>query len=171
MALVQILIAIVMFFAALANGADPTDDPDCGTDGADGCIFIDSDLPDPETAAPGWEPVRVNGIDGVILPANAGEDFLIEATEFWKPDVALVEKAEFALEAEQGFLSHYRQYVGFEDEVDGTRKILINGFCDAGSTNWYRTPMIVMDGGDCYFNAEFDVETGEIDSFAFNGSV
>jgi hypothetical protein len=168
MALVQVLIAIAIFFAALVSGADPTDDPDCGTDGNDGCIFIDPDLPDPSTAAPGWEPVRVNGVDGVILPANAGEDFPIEAEDFWKPDVDLVEKAELALEDEQGFLGHYRQYVGFE--VDRTRKILINGFCDAGGTNWYRTPMFVLDGGDCYFNAIFDVESGEIDSFAFNGS-
>jgi hypothetical protein len=75
MALIQILVAIVIFFSAVAGGDDPTDDPDCAADGSDGCLFVDPELPDPSTAALGWTPVQVNGIYGVFLPARAGDDF------------------------------------------------------------------------------------------------
>ena len=99
MALIHILVAIVLFLSAMAGGDDPTDDPDCAVDGSDGCLLVDPNLPDPSTAAPDWEPVQVNGVYGVILPARNGEDFLIDAEEFWTPDEVHVERAEFALEA------------------------------------------------------------------------
>jgi hypothetical protein len=122
-------------------------------------------VPEP---ADGWIPVSFDGFEGVIVPAeDAGEDGWFSSDEAWTPTEEDVVAAEEAIEAEQGPLDHMRQYIGVTQ--DGERKIFVNGFCDAWETNWQAELIFVNDGGDCFFGATYNVETGELESFTFNG--
>jgi hypothetical protein len=110
-------------------------------------------------------------VNGVIVAPDAVDEFGLwfgTSLETWEPATADVQAAEDALLEEQGALAQFRQYAGFVE--DGDRKVLINGFCDAFETNWYRQVVIVMDGGDCFFQAVFNVDTGELERFSFNGN-
>lgn len=118
-----------------------------------------------ERPAESWVVVTTDGIEGVIVPPDQAAGLWVTAP-YWQPDVASITRAEEAIEAEQGELSHYRQYVGYT--VDGQRMIFINGFCESPG-DWRSQPVFVLDGGDCYFGATFNVETGELTSFSFNG--
>lgn len=112
-----------------------------------------------------WSPVTIDGVEGVIASDTTAEAFGYGGG--WVPTVEQVTVAEAAISAEQGPLDHYRQYVGFTE--NGQQKIYINGFCDTWDTDWRTTPIVVMDGGDCYFGAVFNVDTGDLESFIFNG--
>ena len=110
-------------------------------------------------------PVTVDGIDVVIVAEDDG-NLLGEAESYWTPAYADVPAAEEAIAAEQGTLEHKRQYVGFGE--GGERKILFNGFCDAFGLDWHAGPALVEDGGRCTFEAECNVDTGELERFRFN---
>lgn len=167
---------LVLGLMLLLNiGTGRITDPDClvgsPSDSVESCVDPDTGIPDPDSAAPGWTPVTVNGITGVIVAPNAVDDFGLwfgTEVETWKPTLADVQAAEDVVTQDQGELTQFRQYAGFVE--DGDRKILINGFCDTFGFNWYRSVVIVMDGGDCFFQAVFNVETGELERFAFNGN-
>jgi hypothetical protein len=118
--------------------------------------------------ADGWTPVSFDGFEGVIVPAEDVEDEgWFSSDEAWTPTEEDVVAAEAAIEAKQGPLDHMRQYIGITQ--DGERKIFVNGFCDAWETNWQAELIFVNDGGECYFGATYNVETGELESFVFNG--
>src|SRR6266516_4116275 len=59
--------------------------------------------------------------------------------------------------------SYYRQYVGIV--LGGRRLIYVNGFQSIvlhdfpDSTAWQRTPVMVCDGGEAFFGAEYDPST------------
>jgi hypothetical protein len=51
---------------------------------------------------------------------------------------------------------YYRQYIGL---TRGGKKIIYgNFFCDPMGLDWQETFVAVEDGGDCYFQVEYDVE-------------
>lgn len=112
-----------------------------------------------------WTTVTIGGVEGVIAPETVAADFGYEGG--WVPTVEQVTAAEAAITAEQGELDHDRQYVGFTE--DGQQKIFVNGFCDSFDMDWQHTPILVMDGGDCFFGAAYNVETSELEWFSFNG--
>lgn len=120
-----------------------------------------------------WQPVTIGQVEGVILtPDDApllvdtlGLD--LDGDAYWRPSVADVEAAELALSDRAGELDHDRQYAGYIE--DGSRKIYINGFCDASGGDWRERPVIVQDGGDCFFTAIYNVDAGELERFRFNG--
>jgi hypothetical protein len=61
-----------------------------------------------------------------------------------------------------------RQYVGVRRR--GRAVIYANFFCEASpNVDWHREPVDVDDGGDCYFQVEYDVTTGRFDNLAVNG--
>jgi hypothetical protein len=60
-----------------------------------------------------------------------------------------------------------RQYVGIVRR--GHRRVYANFFCEAPTYDWHRDPVDVDDGGDCYFQVEYDVATGRFDNIAVNG--
>jgi hypothetical protein len=60
-----------------------------------------------------------------------------------------------------------RQYVGIRRR--GRKVIYANFFCEAPSYDWHREPVDVDDGGDCYFQVEYDVDGGRFDNIAVNG--
>ena len=168
MPLIAIILILLGFFG-FATTAEPVvvDGPDCGgvtTEGeaSDGCSSPD--------AVAVWEVVQVGGVEGVIVSEVNGPMFRMFFTDvdsYWTPTVDDVTAAENAIAAEQGELEHMRQYVGFLE--NGEQKIYINGFCDAFHMNWQTEPVFVDDGGECYFNAVYNTETYELESFNFNG--
>jgi hypothetical protein len=112
-----------------------------------------------------WEPVELDGIQGVIVAVDAVGGFGLPEP-YWSPSQADVAAAEHAITALEGDLDHYRQYAGFTE--DGDRKIMINGFCNA-EPDWTSQIVFVMDGGDCYFTGIYNVETADLEVFMYNG--
>jgi hypothetical protein len=63
--------------------------------------------------------------------------------------------------------AYKRQYVGVLDH--GRPLIHASFFCEAPAGDWHRTPVIVDDGGDCYFQVDYDVHKRRFESIAVNG--
>lgn len=155
-----ILIILVLISGFLVSSPVSVEYPRvCVTDVQGDCV------PDP---ADGWLPVSFEGFEGVIVPAEAVEDDgWFDSDEAWTPTDEDVIAAEDAIASEQGQLDHMRQYIGIT--YGGERKVFVNGFCDAFGQNWRAEIVVVMDGGECFFGATYNVETGELESFMFNG--
>jgi hypothetical protein len=151
--IILIIIVLIWFF-----GFATADEPDCAGEG-EGCAA-------PSAVVTIWTPVTVDGIDGVIV---AGEDgaLFVEAESWWAPTTDDISAAEEAIATGQGLLDHQRQYVGFIE--DGERRVLVNGFCDAFGLDWRSQPILVADGGECFFEAVYNVDSGELERFQFNG--
>jgi len=110
------------------------------------------------------------------------ESWLVESDEFWTPSiddiVTLEEKlTEYLMQNSKQFyrqppvwqrLDEYQsQYIGLER---GGRQIIYgNYFCSSGSKDWRRNIVEVIDGGDCYFQVEYDVENGLFINLRVNG--
>ena len=119
--------------------------------------------------------------DGVIVPASKGGDFYHDKQfhDFITPTEADVARLEAALPAfireydpktdlDRRLPTYRRQYVGIL--VQGHRRIWVHGFCrDSTNVDWRTQGFVVLDGGDCYFQAEYDIERHEFVSFATNG--
>jgi hypothetical protein len=60
-----------------------------------------------------------------------------------------------------------RQYIGIL--VDGRRIVYANYFCDS-VVDWEKEFVIVMDGGDCFFQFQYDLDTAEYFDLQVNGS-
>ena len=88
------------------------------------------------------------------------------STRFWTPEKAQLIELETRLPAylrtkappgsgpRKNLKSYRRQYMGIEH--DGRSYIFVNAFCDTNRQDWTRKPIVVDDGGDCYFQVEFD---------------
>ena len=158
MAVILVLILVIFGFTAFESetAQSPTV---CVQDIGGDCV------PEP---ADGWAPVSFDEFEGVIVPAEDVDDtgwFTMD--EAWTPTEEDVIAAEAAIEEDQGQLGHMRQYIGVVE--DGEHKIVVNGFCDAWGQNWQAELVFVMDGGDCYFTAIYNVDTDELENFMFNG--
>lgn len=60
-----------------------------------------------------------------------------------------------------------RQYIGII--VDDRHIIYANYFCDSASVDWTEEFVLVMDGGDCFFQFQYDVDTAEYFNLQVNG--
>jgi len=63
-----------------------------------------------------------------------------------------------------------RQYFGTARQ--GQRVVYANFFCQVPSTrahDWHTVPVMVMDGGDCYFSIKYDAKRGAFYDFMVNG--
>jgi hypothetical protein len=152
------LIAIILFILVLF-GIAPASEP----------AVQNAPVTPPATVSaspePAWTQVDIDGIQGVIVDTSAVGGFGLP-TPYWTPTLADVTAAESAIAESEGALDHLRQYAGFTE--DGDRKILVNGFCSA-EANWQAEIVFVLDGGECYFSAVYNVDTSELENFAFNG--
>ena len=167
MSFIQFWIAVAILITVLFS-TQPVAKSDCASE-SEGCrVERLVALPNPDTAANGWIPVETNGVYVVIVPDFDADEFDPQADDYWTPTPADIELAEAALFLDQGGIDHFRQYYGTIE--DGNYKILINGFCEAGDTDWYQESVFVLDGGDCYFHAIYDVESDSIEDFYFNGN-
>jgi hypothetical protein len=60
-----------------------------------------------------------------------------------------------------------RQYIGII--LDGKKIIYANYFCDNVETDWRKDFVFVMDGGDCFFQFKYDVDSAEFFDLQVNG--
>jgi hypothetical protein len=125
--------------------------------------------------------LNTGGAGGAILPARK-VGFIAHATgrkelQYWTPTRSDVEKAIPRVEAFlareapslEGRLQNYRcQYFGIV--VEGTKRIYCNFFHrDGHHEDWRTKPVFVLDGGDWYFQLEYEVETELCLDFGVNG--
>lgn len=132
-----------------------------------------------------FEIIKTEEFEGVIFPRQKGKDFVRAFTgaderEFWTPSRANVLRLERKIEAYLkkaaarrspnlwSKLSTYkRQYAGFVR--NGRRMIFANFFCESLNTDWKTTPIAVADGGDCFFNVLYDVDSATFSDLQING--
>ena len=146
-------------------------------------------LPPPTpTAAPTATPVEANQLvttetyEGVIFSQkNAADSQVVyEAETYWTPTEAdiltLEEKLGPYLEqaAPQDYpgplkpLSAYkRQYVGFVAE--GKSLIFVNFFCETHGVDWQQELIAVEDGGSCYFELNYEPQSGTFSALYIHG--
>jgi hypothetical protein len=150
-------------------------EPSCGgSDGADGCL-------PPESGTY----ITEDGYHGYILSTELMQDtaayFLdtdnADATPF-VPTEAMVAEAEAALPAYVAtaprvtdriideLASFERQYLGFETNAGPV--LVINALCEPGFDT-ANGVVIVMDGGDCFWQATYDLTTHAFTHFSVNG--
>ncbi|MCB9460994.1 MAG: hypothetical protein H6670_15175 [Anaerolineaceae bacterium] len=145
-----------------------------------GCGIID-------WLAPTEEPIIADQPGMIIFDAEEDSDMLRayywlfpEGTEFWTPSrddiLALGENATRFLQTDDVTQFHpdlwaryddyWRQYVGFVR--DGQRLIYANYFCRA-EAGWLDRLLEVADGGDCYFQLTYDVDSQRFVNWYVNG--
>ena len=152
MSLVAIILLILAFFGlgTFATSSDVAMEPPATA------VLVESGQ---------WEMVTLDGIEGVIVAPTEVGGFGVPGP-YWTPGQADIARVEEAILAAEGNLDHYRQYAGFTE--NGDPKILVNGFCNA-EPDWTSQIVFVMDGGECYFTAMYNVDTERLESFTFNG--
>jgi hypothetical protein len=152
------------------------DQPDCGSSEADGCL-------PPEEATP----VTGDGYSGWIMTADQAN----EATLYFGLDDATyngfevtpeqITEAEAALPAflanqpratprlidEVNTGTYERQYLGYASEDQ--RLIVINGYCPDAYMSPSQYPVLVMDGGDCFWQATYSLTDKRFIRLSVNG--
>jgi hypothetical protein len=159
---------------------DPYDQPDCGASGDEGCIA--------SPAATGGIYVEGEGYGGWLMTADAAAEaapWLMaideDAVTPFQPNEAEVTAAEAALadfiaghpnaterliaELNTGF--YERQYLGYTTP-DGA-VLVINAYCGEPYADPSVDVEIVMDGGDCYWQAIYDLTEGAFINLSVNG--
>ncbi|HKU52107.1 MAG TPA: hypothetical protein VJQ25_06555 [Nitrospira sp.] len=61
-----------------------------------------------------------------------------------------------------------RQYIGIL--LDNKKVIYANYFCDSSQIDWRKDFVFVMDGGDCFFQFKYDVDSAEFFDLQVNGN-
>ncbi len=133
------------------------------------------------------EVVQIGGTEGVIFSAAAAEQMRAAlgfvngpVDGYWTPAHADVMALEEALEPYlrqkvgqsypevAGGLGRYkRQYFGFE--ANGQRQIAVNFFCNSYNIDWQQQLVFVTDGGSCFFEVTYDVNTGTFTRLSVHG--
>jgi hypothetical protein len=113
-----------------------------------------------------WSPKHgPNKIDGSWLPSKAQLDAL-------EASIPHISDLRSGGAPKGGQIAHpeqyYRQYLALIRA--GQKLIRVNAFCDVKDLpHWRDQPEIVMDGGDCYWQAWYDPATGKFLDFYING--
>jgi hypothetical protein len=141
------------------------------------------------SARPVWTILRPDHASA--LSRQCSRSFPADLSDSWNPGKGDVERAEpevtkslsAAFERippryrERSPGEYYRQYAGF---LRGSKRVLyVNGVRKAAvdemakfepeSARWTDHPVMMCDGGTDFFGAVFDLETGRVTEFDFNG--
>jgi hypothetical protein len=132
-----------------------------------------------------FEVVKTEEYEGVIIPRERAEGFMkafsvTDEKEAWTPDRNSVLKLEERIESylkkaaakrSPGLWSklakYRRQYIGVTRS--GRKVIFVNFFCDAFDADWKTRPVVVDDGGDCFFNLLYDPVSSTFSGLQING--
>ncbi|MDQ4098943.1 MAG: hypothetical protein M3121_00395 [Chloroflexota bacterium] len=130
-----------------------------------------------------WRVVAGDGYLGVVVPEADAPVFVREAgwnpaAAYWTPSPEEIAALEAEIDdtwtanaprhaRDEDLSGHLRQYVGTVEA--GEHLILVNAFCDPYDADWQSEPVVVADGGACYFQATWDVERAEFRSLTVNG--
>jgi len=125
--------------------------------------------------------LTTDGVEGVIFPAHKA-DFVAQATgrkelAYWtpsEPDIvhAIPHIRKFLSGAAPTIANRLQQYrcQYFGIIVNGKKGIYCNFFHrDGHDENWRTEPLFVLDGGDWYFQLEYEVEKKQCLKFRVNG--
>lgn len=124
--------------------------------------------------------VESDSFQGVIFTAEqiAADEYWPNNDGPWTPSkadiITLEEQLPGFLQEEYPALwqkldDYARQYWG-TITPDGNRAVYASFFCDADTAGYWRTNYVMgIDGGDCYFQALYDVEDGIFVWLAING--
>ena len=130
----------------------------------------------------GNEMVKTDDFEGVIFSAeNAATTRVANQGEsYWTPSqmevlplenrlgLYLQQTAPRTYPGPLRDLSEYkRQYLGVL--ANGQRVIHVNFFCNAHGLDWSQEFVFVTDGGSCYFEVKYNVETGEFSDLSIHG--
>ena len=122
------------------------------------------------------------GFEAVIIPEGQAPQYIQamfghQESAYWTPSQDDILKMEEQLKiylqnvVGQNVLkdlsSYKRQYIGVVKEE--SKFLLGNYFCEASGIDWKQQPVIVDDGGNCYFQAELDMDSRQIIYFMVNG--
>ena len=130
------------------------------------------------------------GLEGVIVPeARAPEFGMLQGrnkppSEYWTPTAEQVVELESKLsdylkstaparapELWKKLDQYKRQYVGIV--VEGRRLIYANFICDGvikeSFRDWKSRPIQVDDGGDCFFEVDYEPATGQFSELMVHG--
>ncbi len=139
----------------------------------------------PAKADEPFEVVKTEEFEGVIVPREKASDFMkafsgIEEKDTWTPGRTDVLKLERGIES---FLkkaapkesqdlwtkirTYKRQYVGITRK--GRKAIFVNFFCGTFDLSWKDAPVVVEDGGDCFFNVLYDPASAAFSDLRING--
>lgn len=159
--------------------SEPAGDPDCGTDGEDGCLaspqaggtYVEGE------GYAGWLMGEAAAAEAAPWLMSIDEDTAIP----FVPNEAEVAEAEAALpafiaghpnatdrmndELTTGF--YERQYIGY-GTPDGAI-LVINAYCGEPFGDPAAEVEIVMDGGDCFWQAIYNLTEGEFTNLSVNG--
>ncbi|MFT7034181.1 MAG: hypothetical protein ACJA2S_002691 [Cyclobacteriaceae bacterium] len=126
------------------------------------------------------------------LPDDELQYFSQDFANTWNPDSTdlitaeqVIKKAVGSTEGEllsiQSLPNYFRQYVGFRNSA-GERMLWVNALCDIKNGMvenngefvlepwpWKEEPIIVDDGGDCYWNILINIDKHEYSNFFVNG--
>lgn len=134
----------------------------------------------------GYTMIATQGTYGIIIDARFAEPFVYthegQTLETWTPTREDVSAAESLLRPHRPgdtLDAGARQDYGSPGEavsrtwygaiVEGERLLYVNGYCSGGLPANPLTPVIVADGGPCYWNATIDTDAWEIVSYVENG--
>lgn len=144
-------------------------------------------LPLSQSADKTFEMVKTERFEGVIISREKGKSFAA-SDKFWTPskrDVLKLEEkiGEYLKKAASPaspdlwskLPAYKRQYVGI---VKNERKIIFtNFFCDSITSrlrdtmgiDWKSRPLGIEDGGDCFFNVWYDVDSETFSNLQISG--
>ena len=123
--------------------------------------------------------VKTDEIEGIICTNYADWKSITGAKEFWMPSKQEVLKAEQRIQEHlktnteryadlwKKLPAYKRQYVGII--VNDRKRIFCNFFCFPDGPPSEK-PMIVFDGGTCFFHIEYDVSDKNCYEFKANAS-
>ena len=129
-----------------------------------------------------YQDLQGAGFETVIIPEGQAPQYIQamfgrQESAYWTPSQDDILKMEEQLKiylqnvVGQNVLkdlsSYKRQYIGVVKEE--SKLLLGNYFCEASGIDWKQQPVIVDDGGNCYFQTELDMDSGQIIYFMVNG--
>jgi len=122
--------------------------------------------------------IKTDKIEGIICENLTEWKFIFENKELWIPTKEEILEAEEKIEQYlkdnpskrspelwRKLSKYKRQYVGVV--VDGHKRIFCNFYCSDKPLD--SKPYLVSDGGDCYFQIEYDLKDKDCYSLLING--
>lgn len=152
----------------------PDDSPDCAASDYDGCRSADLATYVMGVGYSGWIMTAEQSTEAAIafgLPANGievSEAEIAEAEAALPAHVARFASTpyDFVENLQTGYYD--RQYFGYAVEFD--RTLVINGYCTVPYEHDASQDVIVVsDGGDCFWQATYDLTDHEFVDFSING--
>ena len=121
------------------------------------------------------------GVEGIIFPVSKA-DFVADVTgreglDYWAPtqsdiDDALPHIKVFLTKHSPAIAAQLQQYrcQYFGIVVEGKKRVYCNfSHRSADHANWRSEPIYVFDGGNMYFQLEYDIEKKQCFNFMVNG--